>query len=843
VNELGQVTSYTYDKLNRRIATTDSLGNITRTNYDSEDNIIATTDAIGNVTRYEYDKNNRRIKVIDAEGGITTTVYDAVGNVSSLTDSVGNKTSYTYDAVYRLITETNQLGLTRSYSYDAVGNQTQSIDRNGRKISYTYDVLNRQVSESWLNGSDRAINTFNYTYDAVSNLLTSNDAGSKYTYTYDAVNRITSVDNTGTSGVPAVKFSYGYDAVGNLLTVGDSINGVNGGLTAYTYDLLNRVTQLTQSGNGVRNKRVDMAYNAVNQLTLLSRYSDGNGVAETDYVYDNNRRLIQLSHRKGSNVIASYDYSYDDANRLARTVSSNDGSSDFSYDKTNQLTGTDHSSQVDEAYSYDANGNRTNSGYQTGTNNQLLSDGTYNYQYDREGNRTLRTEIATGKVTEYVWDYRNRLTTVLFKDAGGVVTKTIEYLYDVNNQRIGKKIDGQVTERYVLDRNQIALVFDGQGNQTHRYLYGTAIDQVLADETPTRTVWALTDNQGTVRDLIDDGGNVVEHFNYDSFGNLVSSNTPNSQLSTLNFRYGYTGREWDGETDQYYYRARYYDAGVGRFISEDPIGFGGGDSNLSRYVGNSPTNYIDPSGLCRTPSGGNLPHGTIRGLAMTGVGDGDTRLIELLGYGIAGLIGLGKTASDGFSDFLNYLPTIVRHPDEPYPLLPYPNPDRNRLHLGNSDVIRAGNPGDVPHGTPGFNEDRLVPPITYLPGATRDDSLFVRYFESSSSISGGAYGHISANGGEVHHMPANSISPLSTYSGPAIRMDKNDHRLTASWGRSKAAQKYREQQRQLIEKGKFIEAQQMDIDDIKSKFGSKYDKEIQDMLNYTNTIDPNRLTP
>jgi RHS repeat-associated protein len=396
-------------------------------------------------------------------------------------------------------------------------------------------------------------------------------------------------------------------------------------VTAYSYDRLNRVTQLTLEGNGVQNKRVDMAYNALNQLTNLNRFSNNNAVAQTEYIYDNNQRLIKLSHKKGSNTIASYDYGYDAANKLAQTVSSTDGTSNFSYDATNQLTGVDNSSLVDEAYSYDANGNRTNIGYQTGTNNQLLSDGKFNYTYDGEGNRTLRTEIATGSVTEYNWDYRNRLTAVAFKDAAGVVTKTIEYTYDVDNQRIGKTIDGQVSERYVIDRNQISLVFDGAGTQTHRYLYGTAVDQVLADERRSSVVWALADNLGTVRDLIDDGGNVVNHVNYDSFGRVVSESAP-----SFDFRYGYTGRERDDETGLEYYRARYYDSAVGRFISEDPIGFSAGDSNLSRYVGNSPTNFTDPSGLqfitaedmiltgpSRFPGGGG-PGGT----GLGGVGGG-----------------------------------------------------------------------------------------------------------------------------------------------------------------------------------------------------------------------------
>ena len=561
----------------------------TRTSYDTEGNVLSTTDVIGNVTSYLYDKNNRRIQITDAKGGTTKTGYDTVGNIATITDSVNNTTTYGYDALDRLITDTNQLNKTRTRNYDNVGNLTQTTDRNSRKVAYSYDTLNRQTSEQWLDSNSATIKTFSASYDAVGHLITSTNPDSKYSYTYDEIDRLTSIDNTGTNGVPAVKFNYGYDAIGNLITVNDSINGTNAATTGYTYDLLNRVTKLTQTGTGVQTKRVDMAYNAVNQLTSLSRYSGVNPVVDTNYTYDNNQRLIKLAHNKGVSTIASYDYSYDDADKLASTISSVDGTSNYSYDLTNQLTGTDHTSQTDEAYSYDANGNRTSGGTVTGVNNQLLSDGTYSYQYDNEGNRTKRTEIATGKVTEYVWDYRNRLASVLFKDALGGVTKTIDYIYDGDNQRIGKRIDGVVTERYVLDRNQIALVFDGNGSQTHRYLYGTQVDQVLADETATGMVWALADRQGTVRDLVDNSGNIIEHLIYDSFGKL-------SNASTTGFRYGYTGREQDSETGLDYYRARYYDATNGKFISEDPIGFEGGDSNLSRYVGNNTVNLTDSSG-------------------------------------------------------------------------------------------------------------------------------------------------------------------------------------------------------------------------------------------------------
>jgi RHS repeat-associated protein len=590
-DELGRTTSYEYDKVDRLTVTTDPLLHTTSTSYDTEGNVLTTTDALGQKTTYLYDKNNRRIQVTDAKGGTTKTGYDGVGNVATITDSVNNTTTYGYDAVDRLITDTNQLNKTRTRSYDNVGNLTQTTDRNGRKVAYNYDTLNRQTSERWLDSNSATIKTFSASYDAVSHLVSSTNPDSSYAYTYDGVDRVTSIDNTGTVGVPAVKFNYGYDAVGNLLSVNDSINGVSAGITGYSYDLLNRVTKLTQAGTGVQTKRVYMAYNAVNQLTSLSRFSGVNGVVDTSYVYDNNQRLIKLAHVKGTSTVASYDYSYDNADKLASTISSVDGTSNYSYDPTNQLTGASHTAQANEAYAYDANGNRTSGGTVTGINNQLLSDGTYSYTYDGEGNRTKRTEIATGKVTEYVWDYRNRLAGVLFKDAGGSVTKTIDYIYDGNNQRIGKRIDGAVVERYVIDRNQIALVFDGAGNQTHRYLYGTAVDQVLADETATSMVWALADNQGTVKDLIDNSGVVVNHVTYDSFGKIIAQSN-----AGVEFRYGYTGREQDSETGLDYYRARYYDAGNGRFISEDPIGFGAGDGNLTRYVGNSPTNFNDPSG-------------------------------------------------------------------------------------------------------------------------------------------------------------------------------------------------------------------------------------------------------
>jgi RHS repeat-associated protein len=106
----------------------------------------------------------------------------------------------------------------------------------------------------------------------------------------------------------------------------------------------------------------------------------------------------------------------------------------------------------------------------------------------------------------------------------------------------------------------------------------------------TGVSYFLTDHLGTTAALTDATGQIVEQLAYDSFGNSTGS---------ARTRYGYTGRERDPDTGLVYYRSRWYDSQVGRFISEDPIGFKGGDVNLYAYVLNNPANFRDPTGRQR----------------------------------------------------------------------------------------------------------------------------------------------------------------------------------------------------------------------------------------------------
>ncbi len=147
------------------------------------------------------------------------------------------------------------------------------------------------------------------------------------------------------------------------------------------------------------------------------------------------------------------------------------------------------------------------------------------------------------------------------------------------------------------------LIFDGanSGDLTNRLLWGDIVDELFADEqitNPTNagnTLWAASDHLGTIRDMVDFNGTaytVANHRVYDSFGNLTSET--NGSVSSL---FGFTGKLFDKEFKLSNHWNRWYDPALGKWISEDPIGFAAGDANLARYVGNESIHHTDPTGL------------------------------------------------------------------------------------------------------------------------------------------------------------------------------------------------------------------------------------------------------
>ena len=270
-------------------------------------------------------------------------------------------------------------------------------------------------------------------------------------------------------------------------------------------------TKITQT-IGLVQKDVKFTYDlATGENTIIERYLDGLLKVKTTNAYDVHGRLTGIEHRNSSNAVIANDiYVLDDLDRV-RTQTLNGAPRTIGYDDTDQVVSVAGSNP--EGYAYDLNGNRTNAGYVTVSGNRLMSDGTYSYDYDAEGNRLSRTKISDSSVELYTWDYRNRLKSIVSKTSmTGTVTRTVGYEYDVDDQRVRKSVTsatpsaGDGVENYYLDGNQIALVTDGGGNKTFHYLYGLNVDAVLAQDSPAGMVWALADRLGSVDTLTDSDG-------------------------------------------------------------------------------------------------------------------------------------------------------------------------------------------------------------------------------------------------------------------------------------------------------------------------------------------------
>jgi RHS repeat-associated protein len=140
-----------------------------------------------------------------------------------------------------------------------------------------------------------------------------------------------------------------------------------------------------------------------------------------------------------------------------------------------------------------------------------------------------------------------------------------------------------------------------------RYSHGEEIDQPLAMARGGASYFYGVDHLGSVRLVTDAAGSVANRYDYDAFGNWEDTS-----YETVANPFGFTARERDAESGLMFYRARYYDPKIGRFISQDPIGFEAGDLNLYRYVNNMPTIFADPTG--EIVMGGFAAVGVMRGI-------------------------------------------------------------------------------------------------------------------------------------------------------------------------------------------------------------------------------------
>lgn len=203
--------------------------------------------------------------------------------------------------------------------------------------------------------------------------------------------------------------------------------------------------------------------------------------------------------------------------------------------------------------------------------------------YDNNGNTITKTD-STG-VTGYNWDFENRLTSVQLP--GG---NTVTFKYDPFGRRIQKSSSAGMTN-FLYDGAGIIAEMDSTGTTTAKYAQGTGIDEPLSMSRNGVTDFYNADGLGSVTSLFDATSTAAATYSYSSFGSASATG------GAVTNPFQYTGREWDGEIGLYYYRARFYSSAIGRFLSEDLMGFAGDGTDFYLYVENNPLIKDDPTGL------------------------------------------------------------------------------------------------------------------------------------------------------------------------------------------------------------------------------------------------------
>ena len=312
-------------------------------------------------------------------------------------------------------------------------------------------------------------------------------------------------------------------------------------------------------------------------------------VLHTAYAYDGDRNLTALRTMAAGDasvekLLADNVYRYNkNGQRTEKTTLA--GTTKYTYDVLGQLV-----QENDHIYTYDRAGNRTSvqagdrrESYhydrgrlttRTVEHTQDPAGKTYTYRYDAQGNT-----LGDGENT-YLYDCLNRIAEVQTK--AGDIQKNH---YDAEGLRSQMEENGKLVSFVYADREVITE--EDEAGAHIRYIRGHEL--LASDSERARTYYHYAcDEMGSITDITDTNGTVLNHYAYDAFGNRTV------EEETVENRFGFAGEMLDAVTGQYYLRARFYNPVIARFLSEDT--YYGDGLNLYAYCHNNPVRYVDPSG-------------------------------------------------------------------------------------------------------------------------------------------------------------------------------------------------------------------------------------------------------
>jgi len=651
-------TYYAWDDNSQLLALRDDNGNTTGYLYDNQNRQLTERKGLAETgTTFSLTGGDSGAFNVSLRGAATTPVdtessgtdidkeYDPDSNVTQITDEATNDIDCTYDALNRKKTctitrATGFLGTTsQTAAYDGLSRKTECFDNNDPTpttddvtCEYRFDSLSRTVEESQQIGSAGVTRTISCDYDI-------NTAGAEYQCASTVYPDNRRVDST-------------FDRLDRLLDRTD--NGQSNAIGTYEYIGKWRVavlsyqndTRLTHIGQ-VASQNADVGFDGLRR-TVDHRWESftpgttalGNGTALVHFGYGFDRRNNKLREEKLHATGDSEVYAYDS---IYRVTDFDRGTLNAGKTAISTPTATAGALQaqdwtLDGVHNWNANTHTT--GGTGSTENRDHTDfneinqvtGTpYGGAPTRTDTHDKNGNLRDDGTLSYEWDAKNRLKTVTRKSDSQTIA---EYVYDCDNRRMQKTISGggitgttaNGTTRYYYHGWQVLQEEDGTDSLLRQYVYGIYIDEpwTLDDRSGAQSIADLNDGSGSDRQfyhcntqysihaLSDETGTLTEGYQYDAYGRqYVSTPGTNGTIdwggddaitangaSTVDNEYMYTGRRFNPELENYYFRMRYYDSLRGRFIGQDLLGHEGGMNIYSSYF---TINLVDPIGNLAIP--------------------------------------------------------------------------------------------------------------------------------------------------------------------------------------------------------------------------------------------------
>lgn len=616
---------YKYDARGRRTQAIRVLDaehrETTSSGFDADGNTISTTDPLGRTALYAYDQCNRLTETTDAQGGKTLYAYDTRDNLLSLTDANQNTHRFTYDSRDRVKTESRPMGQTHRYRYDANGNLIEKIDARNQKSAFTYDDANRKSKTEYFEasaGTPHKMATFDY--DIRGRLTGYDDQTTSAIYHYDELGRKTeeSVDygpftlgnrytyqangqKASYTAPDGTTFTYGYTNHGQLRNIAIPDEGN----IAYSDFQWSRAKKVTYPGNTVRT----LTFDALMRTKTIQIKNSANEVL-MNYGYDYNQvgNITEKTTEHGP-----YQYGYDALDRLT--------SADYPNGENNDQINTSFAPNTfpfkDDRFQYDLLGNRLKDQARTDTapwqynaNNELLDSAFAKYVYNENGS-TIEKKAPNDTIEHrYSYDTEERLSEV----RGLANTIIATYYYDPFGRRLWKTVSANQPGNDSESPKTSYMYYSDEGyaaEYTHLGAHpgaGESVVPVLGQLYlfAPQGVWSTeplairqggegggwhfteTDHLGTQQGLLSVAGAKVNQ----SRANVFGETKVVDGMQQLRF----AGQIEDAETITNYNYYRQYDAAIGRYSQEDPIGYKGG----MVYYGFNRSNtlkYFDPNGL------------------------------------------------------------------------------------------------------------------------------------------------------------------------------------------------------------------------------------------------------